>query len=138
MKENGSKINWYSENYFCEGKRPKTTSITSRTTQFQQVRILPREVCMHQVSRAITHGNNSQQGPRAMEPAAWEKPLPLQLLSMHNLSLSLSSLMLPAHLCLEKGRARVLTWRESFFTFAFFLLPGGALPFFFYLQPAMA
>jgi hypothetical protein len=55
------------------------------------------------------------------------------------LSLSLSSLMLPAHLCLEKGRARVLTLREIFFTFAFFLLlPGGALPFFFYLQPAMA
>jgi hypothetical protein len=42
MKENDSKTNGYPENYFCEGKRPKTTSITSRTSHFRQARSLPQ------------------------------------------------------------------------------------------------
>jgi hypothetical protein len=62
-------------------------------------------------------------------PVAWEKTSPLQLLSMHNLAPPSLSLFtnVARTLCLIKGRARVLTWRESFFYFVFLLLLGVAL-----------
>jgi hypothetical protein len=66
----------------------------------------PHYSCMHQVSRAITHGNSNQQEPRAVGPAAWEKtPLtPVVHAQPPSLSFSLFT-HVTCHPCFIKGMA---------------------------------
>jgi hypothetical protein len=155
-------VNWYPGNHFCEGKRSKIKALTSRTTptmplptSWQPSRVVlgPHFTSMCQVLEAFVApatsmwrgdtrtGNHTwQQQPEGTKGGGTRcmrrKLPPVYLLNMHTLSFSLHSCnLLPSAYKRESWGS--LRKGALAFDFLLSLLSRGALPFFFYLQPAM-